>query len=232
VAIDASGRYAYVANNGGNNVSQYTIGADGSLSPMSTAAVAAGTNPQAVASTLGQVCVRCEQWRQCLAVHDRRGRLARPHVRRRRRRGPESSVPRRRPHGQICLRREQSGNSVSQYAIGTDGSLASIAADVAAGTGPQSIAADPSGGYVYAANITSGNVSQYAIGTDGSLTPIASIAAGSSPQSVSVDASGHHVYVANRGSSTVSIYAIGANGSLTASTPSFVPSQNARSRSR
>jgi len=35
------------------------------------------------------------------------------------------------------------------------------------------------------------------------------------------------VYVANRGSSTVSIYAIGANGSLTASTPSFVPSQNA-----
>src|SRR5258708_17243714 len=40
-AIDPSGKYAYVANNGGN-VSQYTVGTDGSLTPMSTAAVAAG----------------------------------------------------------------------------------------------------------------------------------------------------------------------------------------------
>ncbi len=43
-----SGEYAYVTNLGSNNVSQYTIGADGSLAPMSTATVAAGTGPYSI----------------------------------------------------------------------------------------------------------------------------------------------------------------------------------------
>jgi DNA-binding beta-propeller fold protein YncE len=51
VSVDPSGNYAYVANNGSNNVSQYTIGADGALTPMSTAAVAAGTESGSVVST-------------------------------------------------------------------------------------------------------------------------------------------------------------------------------------
>src|SRR5258708_9585435 len=81
------------------------------------------------------------------------------------------------PTGKYVYVANKAGNSVSQYAIGTDGSLASIAADVAAGTGPQSIAADPSGRYVYAANITSGDLSQYAIGPNRTLTPLATAAA-------------------------------------------------------
>ena len=51
VTVDPSGRYAYVANGGGNNVSQYTIGADGSLTAMATATVAAGTYPASVTTT-------------------------------------------------------------------------------------------------------------------------------------------------------------------------------------
>jgi len=49
VTVDPSGRYAYVANGGGNNLSQYTIGADGSLTPLAAPTVVAGTNPQSVA---------------------------------------------------------------------------------------------------------------------------------------------------------------------------------------
>jgi DNA-binding beta-propeller fold protein YncE len=47
LAVDPLGRYVYVANGAGNNVSQYTIGANGALTPMST--VAAGTGPQSIA---------------------------------------------------------------------------------------------------------------------------------------------------------------------------------------
>ena len=43
-----SSRYAYVANAGSNNISQYTIGTDGALTAMGTATVAAGTIPSSV----------------------------------------------------------------------------------------------------------------------------------------------------------------------------------------
>jgi 6-phosphogluconolactonase len=49
VTVDPSGKYAYVANQGSNNVSQYTIGANGSLTAMSNATVAAGASPVSVA---------------------------------------------------------------------------------------------------------------------------------------------------------------------------------------
>lgn len=48
MATTPSGKYVYVANYRDNDVSQYTIGADGSLTPMSTATVAAGLGPYSV----------------------------------------------------------------------------------------------------------------------------------------------------------------------------------------
>jgi DNA-binding beta-propeller fold protein YncE len=50
VSVDPSGKYAYVANYGGD-VSQYTIGASGGLTPMGTPTVAAGTGPISVTTT-------------------------------------------------------------------------------------------------------------------------------------------------------------------------------------
>ena len=51
VTVDPSGKYAYVANDGGN-VSQYTIDASGRLAAMTPAAtVAAGTSPVSVTTT-------------------------------------------------------------------------------------------------------------------------------------------------------------------------------------
>jgi len=52
VAVDSTGKYAYVVNNLGNTVSQYSIGADGALSPMATATVATGASP-AFVTTVG-----------------------------------------------------------------------------------------------------------------------------------------------------------------------------------
>ena len=48
VAVDPSGRYAYVTNQYDDAVSQYTIGPTGALTPMATGTVASGKGPQAV----------------------------------------------------------------------------------------------------------------------------------------------------------------------------------------
>ena len=45
VTVDPDGKYAYVANSASNTVSQYTIGADGSLTAMTPATVATGFYP-------------------------------------------------------------------------------------------------------------------------------------------------------------------------------------------
>jgi DNA-binding beta-propeller fold protein YncE len=51
VTVDPTGRYAYVANSGDNNVSQYTIGAGGALNVMTPATVGAGATPYSAATT-------------------------------------------------------------------------------------------------------------------------------------------------------------------------------------
>jgi 6-phosphogluconolactonase len=122
-----------------------------------------------------------------------------------------------------------SANSVSQYAIGADGTLSSLSpAFVISGTEPVYIAIDPSNQYAYVANYTvdvsptaAGTVSQYAIGMSGQLTPMATptVDAGTGPGWIAFDAFGHYAYVVNLGDGTtpgtVSEYSIGSGGALT-----------------
>jgi DNA-binding beta-propeller fold protein YncE len=49
VAVDPTGKFAYVANAFGNNVSAYSIGANGALTPVTGSPFAAGTAPFSVA---------------------------------------------------------------------------------------------------------------------------------------------------------------------------------------
>jgi 6-phosphogluconolactonase len=48
IAIDPSGKYAYVANLNGNSISEYAIAANGTLSPLTPATVTT-TNPRSIA---------------------------------------------------------------------------------------------------------------------------------------------------------------------------------------
>ena len=48
IAVTLNGKYAYMTNNGDSTVSQYSIGADGSLTPMTTPAVVAGSSPNSI----------------------------------------------------------------------------------------------------------------------------------------------------------------------------------------
>ena len=68
------------------------------------------------------------------------------------------------------------------------GALTSLGATVAAGSGPRSIAVDPTGKFVYVANLGSGSISAYsANATTGALTSLgAPVAAGVNPFSITV----------------------------------------------
>jgi 6-phosphogluconolactonase (cycloisomerase 2 family) len=48
IAVDPSGSYVYVANDGDNTISQYTIGAGGVLAPMAIPTVPAGPDPVSI----------------------------------------------------------------------------------------------------------------------------------------------------------------------------------------
>src|SRR5512142_15125 len=111
-------------------------------------------------------------------------------------------------------------STISQYSVGANGSLTSLAAStVAAGSGPSSIAIDPSSKYLYVANLGDNNVGQYTIGADGTLSAMgtATVAAGNGPAGITIDPSGSYVFVANQGDGTISAYTISTtDGSLTA----------------
>ena len=49
MALDPAGKFAYVTNNGSNNVSAYTIDTSGGLDPMIGSPVWASTSPMSVA---------------------------------------------------------------------------------------------------------------------------------------------------------------------------------------
>jgi 6-phosphogluconolactonase len=106
--------------------------------------------------------------------------------------------------------------NVAMYTVNaTTGALTSIGT-IAAGTGPVSVAVDPSGKFAYVANSGSNDVSMYTVnGTTGSLTLIGVIAAGLSPASIAIHPSGKFAYVTNSGSNDVSMYSIGSTGTLT-----------------
>ena len=90
------------------------------------------------------------------------------------------------------------------------GALTSITTAIAAGTGPQSVACDPTGRFVYVANYGASTVSMYSINqSTGALTSITTaIATGSYPLGVACDPTGRFVYVVIGNAATVSMYLI------------------------
>jgi 6-phosphogluconolactonase (cycloisomerase 2 family) len=52
ITVDASDKYVYMANQGSNSVSQYTIGTGGALTPMSSPTAATGTSPYSVTTAV------------------------------------------------------------------------------------------------------------------------------------------------------------------------------------
>ena len=236
IAVVPSGLYAYVANNGSNNVSEYTISSGvltlNTSTANSTGTVNAGLNPVSVTvdptgqhvyvvnagngiipSTISQYTINSDGTLTALGLPAQTGNT------------PNSIAVD--PSGTYAYVANYGDGTISEYTINA-GALtlpATLPAPVSGNNNPASITVDPSGRYAYVANYGDGTVSQYTIGTPSSLTPGAlapmsppTVLAGSNPISVTVAPSGSHVYVANYSSGasagTVSEYSIGTGGAL------------------
>ena len=97
-----------------------------------------------------------------------------------------------------------------------------------AGDGPTGIGVDPTGKYLYAANLYSGNFSQFLINqSTGVLTAnsIPTYPAGTAPRNLVITPDGRFLYLASEGNREIRVFAINADGTLSflSAYPTVVP---------
>jgi 6-phosphogluconolactonase (cycloisomerase 2 family) len=184
VAVDPSGKFAYVANSGGGNtagsVSMFAInGTSGILTPTGTIQAPCTSGPGSCSPS-------------SLAVH---------------------------PSGKFVYVANDGGftpTSVSMYAIDATKGVLGLIGTVAVDGRATSVAVDPSGKFAYVADggqnsdgSQGTNVSMYSIdATTGVLTSIGKIMADLSPSSIAIHPSGKFVYVVNNDSNDISTYTL------------------------
>jgi len=233
-----AGGFAYSANNqggSGGSISQYTIGPNGALTPMTTPSVATGGNdPRDITAdpsgkyiyatnitseTVSQFTVGADGALTAMAtptllVGDTSGgKLYYP---------MGITVH---PTGKYAYLVNNQMGTINLYAVGADGSLTAMASPtVRAGGYPVAIAVDPSGKWAYVPTGDGNNVAQFTIdGTTGALTPMAAatVATGSNAYDIKLTPNGKYAYVANYFSAFISQYDVDAGtGALT---PMTVP---------
>jgi DNA-binding beta-propeller fold protein YncE len=184
VAVDPSGKFAYVANWGEGNtagsVSMYAInGTTGTLTPTGT--IQAPCEPPPSPGS-------CAPW--SLAVH------------------PSGKFV------YVANEGGFTPTSVSIYAIDAATGVLTLIGTVAVDGRAIAVTVDPSGKFAYVADGGQNsdgskgiNVSMFSIdATTGVLTSIGKIAAGLSPSSIAIHPSGKYVYVVNYDSNDISLY--------------------------
>jgi 6-phosphogluconolactonase (cycloisomerase 2 family) len=228
IAITPNGKYAYISNFGlgSNIVSQYSVGNDGQLTPLSPVTVATGTSPQGIAitpnSNFAYVTNNASATVSQYSIGND-GQLTPLN--------PATVTTGTRPfriaitpNGIYAYVTNNESNTVSQYSVGSNGQLESLSpATVTTGTCPQEIVISPNGNYAYVTNFNSNTVSQYSVASNGQLESLspATVATGTNPRSVAITPDGRYAYVGLTvsGNNIINQYSINANGSLTPLNP-------------
>lgn len=111
-------------------------------------------------------------------------------------------------------------STIASYAIASNGTLASITADVPTLANATCWdVATPDGRWVYTSNPGSGTISGFAVSTTGGLTPLSGTvvgtnASGSKNLDIAVSADSKFLYTLDSGTGTISIFGINQDGSL------------------
>jgi 6-phosphogluconolactonase (cycloisomerase 2 family) len=109
-------------------------------------------------------------------------------------------------------------HDISAFNVGDEGALTPLpSSPLRAGRTPGFLTVDPTGTHIYVTHSDGSYVSAYSIASDGALTliPGSNVATGVGPSTIAVDPTGQFVYVANTASSSISAYRTGSNGVLT-----------------
>jgi 6-phosphogluconolactonase len=233
VAVDATGKYAYVVNFGdavaaNSTVSQYSIdAATGALAPMTPAAVVTGLNPLSitVAPNGKSAYVVLSGGNVAQFAIGATGGLT-PLTPATLATGATPSNVTIDPTGKFAYVANGDG-TISQYTVSSvTGALTAAGSVAVTGAAPYGITIDPSGKFAYTTGGT--EVAQFSINaTTGALAPLATPTVpsrGNSAYAISIDPTSKFAYVVNAnlgatpavGKSTLSAYAIDATGALTA----------------
>ncbi|MFI5261910.1 MAG: lactonase family protein [Candidatus Limnocylindrales bacterium] len=244
IAVHPSGKWAYVSLGQKGKVNEYTIGSDGTLSPMDPPSVPAGGYPDTIALDPSGKHAYVSDGRENdvyqFTIDQASGALS-PMT--------PATVPaggssgkenawfiQVDPTGRFAYLTNYFDGTVSQYTIDqTSGALspmtpATVSTD---GTYAEAIAFDPSGKYAYVTFFgatPSAVVEQFRIDqTSGTLSPMSpsTVAAGGAGAAfITVDASGKYAYATSGetgwGSTTVAQYEVGPDGALTLMSPPTV----------
>ncbi len=224
-------RFAYVGNEGSNNISAYTVdNSTGALAPVPGSAFAGPMVPRdAVVELFGRFLYVSNGGTNGVtgfSIDPTTGALSQisgsPFAGGAGPRGIALA-----PSGKFLYTADRNGNSVSGYTINTDtgaltpitGSPFAVAPGAELQPGPQQLTVDPSGRFLYVADHLTGDIAGFTInGSTGALTLISGSPfsdqptqeGSTQPFGLVVAPSGKFLYVANHGSSTISIFRVNA----------------------
>ena len=220
-AVTYTPKFAYVANWGSNDVSQYRIDArNGVLTRIGTD-VAAGTNPSSVTvDPSGRFAYVANNFNgvggnsvSAYTIDATTGALTpvdvdpvTPGAQNSFRAGTNPRSVTVDPSGRFVYVANWGSNDVSAYIINATNGALTVAGTVMTGIRPMSVTIDPTGRFAYVANDGPGGWAYTINATNGALTSIGTAEAGGA-SSVTIDPTGKFAYMANvvRG---VSIYTI------------------------
>jgi len=232
-------RYAYVANAVSGSVSQYTIGANGALTPMTPASVPTGTTATSspwsvVVDPTGKYVYVSNSGDDNVSQYTigAGGALVPMSPATVATGGDRPFVLTIDPAGLYAYVANFWDTTVSQYTIGADGALtpmtpATVTVGVTGGQGgdrPFSITVDPAGKNAYVTLFNAEKVLQYTIGAGGTLTGdgTPSVLTGNGPWPIAIDPTGQYAYWANIYDDQIAQYTIGVGGALSPMTPATV----------
>jgi len=225
--------WLYVLNAGeSGNISGFSIGQNGSLSPLAGSAQPVSNGGVGAAPGLAQIAfssdgstlVVTEKTTNLLDTYEVVDGLAGAPVTH-----PSSGAV---PfgfafdrHGHAIV--SEASGAVSSYQIDGHGFNVISASVVNTQVAACWIAISKNGKFAYTTNAASGSISSYRLGEDGSLTlldPTAGLTgAGSSPVDMAFSINGRYLYALGSASHTITIFQLGADGSLAATGSVSVP---------
>jgi 6-phosphogluconolactonase (cycloisomerase 2 family) len=134
------------------------------------------------------------------------------------------------PTGRYAYVADWGLDGIFQFTVGSDGALTPMSPpsiktwNQIVSAFPVSVVVDPTGRYVYVANLIGQTISQFTIGANGALSSMnpARVDIGAQARSLTVDPTGRYLYIALSDQNTILQYSIGSTGSLTPLTPARV----------
>jgi 6-phosphogluconolactonase len=255
LAMDPGGKFLFVANQGSNNVSVFSIGSAGSLTEVAGSPFATGTAPlppsnalpvpAGVAVSSGNFVYVSNQGQNTISAFSldtNSGALT-----------PIAGSPfaaGTSPSGlgallttsniSILFAANQGSNNVSVFNVNTDGSLTDVTGSpYSAGLGPIALTVDPTRSFLYVVDKTSNQLTGYKVNPgSGALTALSpsTVSTGTNPVAVAFQPGGNgctgnacmsnFLYVANIGNDTISGFKMTAqSGALTPLSPVTTDSQ-------